>query len=249
MYTILAVDDEIENLELVEYALKDGFDVVPVKSGEMALKYLSGNRPDLILLDIRMPLMDGIEVYRRIQEQESMQDIPVIFLTSANDVETEDSCFEMGAVDFISKPFEPQIVRRRIKRTLELIVKSAQGVYHAIEQKEEENSFQGKTLNIVCNGMQVALFQKDIYYIEVFNNTCIIRTVNRELSVRETLEHIQDKLCNQFIRVGRSYVVNTKYVTEIKDDILVMQSGKLIKLPRRNKKDIIQQIMTIHHKS
>ena len=248
MYTILAVDDEIENLEMVEYALQDEYEVVSVKSGAMALRYLSGNRPDLILLDIRMPQMDGIEVYRKIQEQESMQGIPVIFLTSANDVETEDSCFEMGAVDFISKPFEPQIVRRRIKRTLDLILKSAQGVYQSIEQKDEDNNFQGKTINIVCNGMQMAIFQKDIYYIEVFNNICVIRTSNRELSVRETLEHMQEKLCDQFIRVGRSYLINAKYVIEIKDDIVIMQSGKMIKLPRRNKKEIIQKIITIHHR-
>lgn len=249
MYTILAVDDEIENLEMVEYALKDEYEVVPVKSGAMAIKYLTGNRPDLVLLDIRMPQMDGMEVYRKIKQQDSMKDIPVIFLTSANDVETEDSCFEMGAVDFISKPFEPQIVRRRIKRTLELIVKSAQGGYSQIEQKDEERNYQGKMLNIVSNGMSMGIYQKDISYIEVFNNNCVVSTTNREFSVRETLEHMQEKLCDQFIRVGRSYLINVKFVKDIKDDNVIMENGKLIKLPRRNKKEIIQQIMTIHHKN
>lgn len=248
MYTILAVDDEIENLEMVEYALKDDFEVIPVKSGVMALKYLNGNRPDLILLDIRMPEMDGIEVYKKIKEQESMKDIPVIFLTSANDVETEDNCFEMGAVDFISKPFEPQIVKRRVKRTLDLIGRSVQPDRTTTINHEEDSMNAGKTVEIVVNGMSIKLFQKDIYYIEVFNNTCIIRTSNRELAVRETLEHMQERLGDQFIRAGRSYIINVNYINELQDDIVVMQNGKRIKLPRRNKKEIIQQIMTIHPK-
>ena len=247
MYTILAVDDEIENLEMVEYALKEDFDVIPVKSGIMALKYLTGNIPDLILLDIRMPEMDGIEVYRKIKEQDSMRDIPVIFLTSANDVETEDSCFEMGAVDFISKPFEPQIVKRRVKRTLDLIARSVSSDRTTTIQHDADWNSTGKTLDITSNGMSIKLFQKDIYYIEVFNNTCIIRTANRELSVRETLDHMQERLGDPFIRVGRSYLVNVKYISELQDDIIVMQSGKKIKIPRRNKKDIIHHIMTIHH--
>lgn len=249
MYTILAVDDEIENLEMVEYALKEDFDVIPVKSGMMVLKYLTGNRPDLILLDIRMPEMDGFEVYQKIKEQDSMKDIPVIFLTSASDVETEDSCFEMGAVDFISKPFEPQIVKRRVKRTLDLIARSASNDHTTTIKHDDEWNSTGKTLDITVNGMAIKLFQKDIYYIEVFNNTCIIRTANRELSVRETLDHMQGKLGEQFIRAGRSYLVNVKFISELQDDIIVMQSGKRIKIPRRNKKEIIQKIMTIHHKS
>lgn len=248
MYTILAVDDEIENLEMVEYALKEDFDVIPVKSGVMALKYLTGNRPDLILLDIRMPEMDGMEVYQKIKEQDSMKDIPVIFLTSANDEETEDSCFEMGAVDFISKPFGPQIVKRRVKRTLDLIARSISHDRTMPIRYDDDWQNSGKTLDIVSNGMSVKLFQKEIYYIEVFNNICIIRTANRELSVRETLEHMQERLGKQFIRVGRSYLVNVKFVSELQNDIIVMQSGKKIKIPRRNKKEIVRQIMTIHHK-
>ena len=108
MYTILVVDDEPANLQMVEYALCDEYEVIPVKSGPMALKYLEGNVPDLILLDIRMPQMDGFEVYEQIKKKEVLQDIPVIFLTAANDVETEENCFEMGAVDFIGKPFVHQ---------------------------------------------------------------------------------------------------------------------------------------------
>jgi len=61
--------------------------------------------------------------------------------------------------------------------------------------------------------------------------------------VRDTLEHMQERLGESFIRAGRSYLIHVKYVTEIMDDIIVMQNGKRIKLPRRNKKDIIQEIL------
>ena len=190
MYTILVVDDEPANLQMVEYALCDEYEVIPVKSGPMALKYLEGNVPDLILLDIRMPQMDGFEVYEQIKKKEVLQDIPVIFLTAANDVETEENCIEMGAVDFIGKPFEPKIVLRRVKRTLELIHKSSEKGYTLAKQSPQDvlSNDRGKTLAVTVNGMDIRIFQTEIYYIEVFNNTCIIRTVNRELAVRETLE-------------------------------------------------------------
>lgn len=249
MYTVLAVDDEVDNLEMVEYALKDEFEVIPVKSGEMALKYLMGNTPDLILLDIRMPEMDGFEVYQKIKEQERLSVIPVIFLTSANDVETEDSCFALGAVDFISKPFEPKIVLRRVKRTLELIERSGHKSVASMQISQEDTeqfldyNKKGKTLAITVNGMDIQLFQKDIYYIEVYGNTCMIRTTSREFAVRETLEHMQEKLGDNFEKIGRSYLVNVRYVAEILDDIVIMQNGKQIKMPRRNKKDIAKDIL------
>ena len=120
MDTILAIDDEIQNLEMVEYALGDEYEVIPVRSGKEAMSYLKNNTPDLILLDIMMPEMDGMEVYRLIKEMEGKEHTPVIFLTSVSDTETEGNCFDMGAVDFISKPFEPKIVLKRVTRTLEL---------------------------------------------------------------------------------------------------------------------------------
>lgn len=244
MDTILAVDDEPQNLEMVEYALQKDYEVIPVKSGAMALKYLEEHIPDLILLDIRMPQMDGFEVYRQIKAQERLTDIPVIFLTAANDVDTEENCFEMGAVDFIGKPFEPKIVLRRVKRTLELIHKNSQkGYVLAQHSLDEATVSRGGTLAVTVNGMDIQIFQKDIYYIEVFNNICMIRTTNRELSVRETLEHMQQRLEDNFVRAGRSYLVNAKYISELADDMIIMQNGKRIKLPRRNKKEIKQEIL------
>lgn len=244
MNTILAIDDEVQNLDMVEYALDKEYEVIPVRSGKAALHYLKEHTPDLILLDIMMPQMDGMEVYQHIREMKDKADIPVIFLTSANDAETEENCFDMGAVDFISKPFEPKIVLKRVTRTLELIRRANRvDASNAVELKEDTKEDFAGTLAVTVNGMKVQLYQKDIYYIEVFGNTCIIRTTNRELTVRETLDHMQEMLEDSFLRTGRSFILNVHYVTEIADDIVIMKNGKRIKLPRRNKKELISKIL------
>ncbi|MBP5491549.1 MAG: diguanylate cyclase [Clostridiales bacterium] len=120
MKTILVVDDSKANLTLAKQALDTFYQVSPVTSGQMALRFLEKKVPDLILLDINMPEMDGLETLRQIRAHEEYKDIPVIFLTAKTDPETEVECLKLGATDFIGKPFVPQVMRSRIARTLEL---------------------------------------------------------------------------------------------------------------------------------
>lgn len=118
--TILVVDDSKANLTLAKQALEDYYQVCLVPSGNMAIRFLEKRIPNLILLDINMPEMDGLETLRQIRLMEECNDIPVIFLTSRTDPETEVSCLRLGASDFIGKPFVPEVMRSRIARTLEL---------------------------------------------------------------------------------------------------------------------------------
>lgn len=92
----------------------------PQTSGKGALSFLSGELADLILLDIRMPDMDGYEVCRQIKSTASLADIPVIFLTSLDDPMDETKGLEMGACDFITRPIVPAILRARIRSHIEL---------------------------------------------------------------------------------------------------------------------------------
>lgn len=117
---ILVVDDDRTNLLMAEKLLGNEYHIVSVTSGEQAFKFLTKKSPDLILLDINMPKMDGFEVMRKLKNNESWTKIPVIFLTADRDTDTEVECLQMGAVDFVGKPFEPEIVRNRIRRTLEI---------------------------------------------------------------------------------------------------------------------------------
>lgn len=119
---ILIVDDTTENLTLIRGLLKDDYHVIFAKSGERALKLCSEETPpDLILLDIMMPEMDGFEVLRRIRENPMTEHIPVIFVTALSQHEDEIKGFEFGAIDYIKKPIQPAIMKLRIKSLLESI--------------------------------------------------------------------------------------------------------------------------------
>jgi putative two-component system response regulator len=119
--TILVVDDTPDNLALMMDLLKDTYKVRLANSGERALKMLVGSPPpDLILLDIMMPGMDGYEVCQRLKSNPVTRDIPVVFLTAKTEVEDEKRGLEIGAVDYLTKPVSPPIVLARIKIHLAL---------------------------------------------------------------------------------------------------------------------------------
>ena len=118
--TILIVDDQPENIHVLANILQEHYDVQAATNGAKALEIASGkNPPDLILLDIVMPDMDGYEVCRRLKADERTRDIPVIFVTVKNSVEDEAYGFNLGAVDYISKPFQPTVVHVRVNSQME----------------------------------------------------------------------------------------------------------------------------------
>jgi len=116
---ILLVDDDPANLQLLSAALAADFKLFIAHSGAMALQVASRSPPDLILLDVMMPEMDGFQVCKRIKANPALRDIPVIFLTALNDSESENTGLSLGAVDYITKPIKVEIARRRISNLLE----------------------------------------------------------------------------------------------------------------------------------
>ncbi len=116
----MVVDDDTANLMLAQKLLGKEYRIAAANSGAAAFKYLENNRPDLILLDINMPEMDGFQVMERLKAEERFASVPVIFLTADKDADTETRCFEVGAIDFVGKPFIPDVLRSRVRRTLEL---------------------------------------------------------------------------------------------------------------------------------
>lgn len=119
--TILVVDDTPDNLALMSGLLKDEYVVKVANHGEKALRIAGGeNPPDLILLDIMMPGMDGYEVCRRLKAEEATRDIPVIFLTAKSEASDETLGLSLGAVDYITKPISPPIVLARVKTHLQV---------------------------------------------------------------------------------------------------------------------------------
>ncbi|MBE9608780.1 response regulator [Chitinilyticum piscinae] len=117
---ILVIDDTPENLRLVSALLKDRYKVRVATSGAQALELVRRQPPDLILLDIMMPEMDGYEVCRQLKSELDSCSIPVIFLTARNEVDDETHGFELGAVDYITKPISPPILLARVATHLTL---------------------------------------------------------------------------------------------------------------------------------
>ena len=117
---ILIVDDVTTNLKLAAEVLQEHYKLSMAKSGQQALMFLQKAKPDLILLDVRMPEMDGYQTLERIKANPSTANIPVVFLTVDDQRESEIRGLKMGAMDFILKPFEPEVMLSRIDKILQI---------------------------------------------------------------------------------------------------------------------------------
>ncbi|MDD3147505.1 MAG: hybrid sensor histidine kinase/response regulator [Candidatus Riflebacteria bacterium] len=128
---ILVVDDMIDNIEILGSILRPDHEVIMAMNGQKALQLASGSQPDLILLDIVMPGMDGCEVCRQLKQDPATARIPVIFVSARDEEIDEVNGLSLGAVDYIVKPVSPAIVRARVKTHLSLV--------SAIRQLEKQN--------------------------------------------------------------------------------------------------------------
>lgn len=137
MKRILVVDDSATNLHFVEGILKDKYNLSLAKSGERALKFLEKNQVDLILLDLMMPEMDGFETFEHIKLNPLNSGTPVVFLTADEDIKNEIRGLNMGAMDFIRKPFVPEVMINRINHILQLVE-----LMNELEEKVEEKTAQ-----------------------------------------------------------------------------------------------------------
>ena len=158
---VVVVDDDVTNLRMAGMILsRQHMRVTALKSGRALLDYVRDNRPDLILLDVRMPEMDGFETLRRLRQETSFgQEIPVIFLTADENSESETKGLELGAMDFIKKPFVPEVLTLRVRHIIEL-VRLQKNLTDEVEIKTQEN--ESLSLRIVQT-LAEAIDAKDTY--------------------------------------------------------------------------------------
>ena len=159
---VIVVDDDVTNLKMAGTILsKNNMRVTALKSGQALLNFVAENEaPDLILLDINMPEMNGFDTLRQLQKAEAGKDpIPVIFLTAEEDEESEKMGLSLGAVDFIKKPFVPDVLTLRVKNSIELdhLKKDLQ---REVRKKTEEN--ERLFLHVVAS-LAEAIDAKDTY--------------------------------------------------------------------------------------
>ena len=151
-YTILAVDDTPEVTEILAKVLQPEYQVEVAATGKAAIgRTLNGSNPDLILLDVVMPEMDGFQTITKLKAHEKTRDIPVIFLTSLCEANNEELGLGLGAVDYIVKPFTPALLKARVKNHLEL--KSHRDNLELLVQKrtEELNLTQDVTIEAITS--------------------------------------------------------------------------------------------------
>lgn len=185
---IILVDDDSVNLMVGKNALSDDYDVLTIPSGEKLLTLLQTVHPDLILLDISMPGMDGYEVLQKIKEDEQTSDIPVMFLTAKNDAESELHGLTLGAIDYITKPFSTPLLKKRIETLLLFL-----------QQK--------KTLQKYNNNLQAIVQEKTKTVVELQN--VVLNTVAELVEYRDNitgahigrtqdlLKHLLDEIIRQ----------------------------------------------------
>ena len=156
---ILIVDDEPYNVDYLEQELEDlGYATVSAANGLEALEQVAAESPDMILLDIMMPVMDGFEVLARLKENQRWHDIPVVVISAMNDINSVARGIELGADDYLPKPFDPVLLEARLKTGLEKKRLRDQEVEY-LEQVErltgaaqavQSNSFQTNSLDRVA---------------------------------------------------------------------------------------------------
>lgn len=121
LHRVLIVDDELHEIKVLTKFLHDDYKIMAAKDGESALKIAQGsNPPDLILLDIIMPGLNGYATCKQLKENDTTKNIPVIFVTAISEVMDAARAFELGAVDYVTKPFNPVTVKARVKTHIQL---------------------------------------------------------------------------------------------------------------------------------
>ena len=156
---VLIVDDNEENRYVLEIICKSlGYSTSSVENGQKAIEFLQKSTPILILLDLVMPVMDGFETLKRVRENKKTQSLPIIMVSSVDETESVLKCLQKGADDYITKPFEPDILKVRMENTL------SKYFYLQMEKELLEKTFSGslKVLSDILSSVSPTLFGKSL---------------------------------------------------------------------------------------
>lgn len=218
MKKILLVDDDNMNCILAKHALLKEYQVVVTNSGKEAMEYLETEIPDLILMDIEMPEMDGKEVVKRIKQHVEWMHIPVIFLTADSNPMTEAECLSFGADDFITKPFVPDVMRSRVGKILD-----AHERRKSLETQLEENTM--KSLTDSLTGLNNRLFlEKELAMLldSGHRGTLFMIDLDNFKKMNDTYGHmIGDEVLKVFAEVLKKYAREDDLVCRLGGDEFV----------------------------
>lgn len=209
MKHILMVDDVATNLKCAGEVLKGRYEISKAKSGKQALRMIEERRPDLILMDISMPDMDGYEVVEKIRENADWADIPVVFLTADADSNSEMKAFKLGAMDFIRKPFDPNILITRMDRILQ------------IEEIRRELKLSAKR-DVLTNLWNRQYLEESVNREGECTEGCgalVLFDMDNFKSVNDNYGHIAgDRILKQFASVLRHFTTDNDVVSRLGGD-------------------------------
>lgn len=176
---ILIVDDEISNIEIMNATLEDEYEICFSTSGEQALATARSILPDLILLDIIMPGMDGFETCRELKRDPLLADVPVIFTTGLHDTEDEARGLALGAIDYVTKPIQPATLRIRVNNHIELKRLRDQLAEIAItdaltglsNRRHMEQKLKAESARLARSESWLSVIMLDIDFFKLFNDT------------------------------------------------------------------------------
>jgi diguanylate cyclase (GGDEF)-like protein len=172
------VDDEASNIQVLAETLRSDYEVFFALDGERTLKTVKEQNIDLILLDVMLPDIDGFEILQRLKQDNRTRDIPVIFVTSRDDIEDETRGLQMGAVDYVSKPFRPAVVLARInthlalKRQRELLEQHAfiDGLTEIGNRRQFDTVLSQRWRALLRSGAAIGLVMLDIDHFKDYND-------------------------------------------------------------------------------
>ena len=188
---ILCIDDDKFSLHILREILENNYDVITVTEGAGGLKMAASEKPDLILLDISMPEMDGFEVIEKLKTGKQTKNIPVVFVSNLNDEFNEETGFKLGAIDYIIKPVRPRVLTARIENLLKHFSNSEKTtINHSKETYLEKAQVDGLT-----QSLYYLLTEKQL----VLRDDLRVLHVAKELGIRPY--HLQE-LLNKHLKIS-----------------------------------------------
>lgn len=222
MPKILVVDDELDILEIIRHALnKEGFEVHIAANGFQALEQTRKIKPDLILMDVMMPVMDGMEACRQLKEDNDTRNIPIVFLTARSEEFAELAGFEAGADDYISKPIRPRVLMSRLKAILRRR-NAIQSTAHEtinfgdlkIDRERFVVEFKGKSLQFPRKEFELLsflasrpgrVFSRDEILENVWGNEVLVVDRTIDVHVRKIREKLEERYIYTVKGVGYKF--------------------------------------------
>ncbi len=215
MTKILIADDDISILELLEYNLKrEGYVIFTAKDGEEAIRVAKEEIPDLIILDIMMPKLDGVEVCEKLRADSTFENTLIVFLTARTEDFTQIACYENGGDDYIVKPIKPKVLASRLKAILKRKISSEYGSSKSDEFTFGEISINIERFEVKKNGDALALAKKEFELLlllsskpgklftrdEIFNKVWGVDTAIGDRTIDVHIRKLREKIGDSYIR-------------------------------------------------